>query len=571
MSQKSRFATLAAFLLMVMTTLAGAQQIEVPALPETVPPAPAAPQGELSLALHDAYALALTRNLDLQVGRYDLAAAQAGILQSVGIFDPKLDLGINGDYTKSPAATQLAGAQITESRNTGFSLGLSQLLPSGTTYSVNTRFNRSETNSTFFFLNPRWASDITLQVTQPLLNGFGTTVNRSGLVIARNSREQTAVGLTLSVIGTVQQVENAYWDLVAARKAVEVKEQSLELAQRLLEETKERVRVGTSAPIDLVQSEAAVAARRQELITARNAAADAEDALKSVLGFDQPEEWTVHIETRDELAIEPLEVDLDTAIQAALDRRPEIHRQMLAIEALRLNVDLAKNATLPRLDLAGSYGFAGLGGDLTVRDPQTGAVLDTIPGGFDDAVRQLRDLDFPHWTVGVTFSLPLGNNDAKAKLAQRRYELEKGLVQLQALKQQVILEVRRAVRGLEDGAASIDAAVASTRLAQRNLDAEHTKFANGLSTNYQVLQIQDDLAQAQLTELNARVAYRKALVAYEMATGTLLEKDGIRIADPGSPDVPHDFWGSVKWLQLSDLKTAANRLREPQRETREEN
>ncbi len=555
MSRKTSFTWLAVLLVMVGSVVA--QEIEVPALPRGVPPAPEAREGTLSLALPDAYALALTRNLDLQVGRFDLAAAQAGILQSIGIFDPKLDFGVNGDYTKSPAATQLAGAQITESRNTGFSLGLSQLLPSGTTYSVSTRFNRSETNSTFFFLNPRWSSDVTLQVTQPLLNGFGTTVNRSGLVIARNSREQTAVGLALSVIGTVQQVENAYWDLVAARKAVEVKEQSLKLARRLLEETKERVRVGTSAPIDLVQSEAAVAARRQELITARNAAADAEDALKSVLGFDQPREWTVHIETREALEVEPLQVDLDTAIRTALDRRPEIHRQMLAIEALRLNVDVARNATLPRLDLSGSYGFAGLGGQLTVRDPQTGAILDTIPGGFDDAVRQLRDLDFPHWTVGVTFSLPLGNNDARARLAQRRYELEKGLVELQALKQQVILEVRRAVRGLEDGAASIDAAVASTRLAEKNLEAEHTKFANGLSTNYQVLQIQDDLAQAQLTELNARVAYRKALVAYQVATGTLLEKDRIRIADPGSPEVPHDFWGNVTWLQMTDLKGAA--------------
>ncbi len=547
-------------LLVPIAATVAAQQINVPALPENIPPAPQATDGALSLTLSQAYALALTRNLDLQVGRFDLAGAQAGVLESVGIFDPNLDLGFSGNYTKSPAATQLAGADVTEDRSTGFSLGLSQLLPSGTSLSVQSRFSRSETNSTFFYLNPRWSSDFSLSLTQPLLQGFGTTVNRAGLIIARNSREQTATGLVLSVIGTVQQVENAYWDLAAAREAVDVKEQSLKLAQRLLDETKERVRVGTSAPIDLVQSEAAVAARRQELITAENAAADAEDAVKSVLGFDQPEEWTVNLDVTDALETKPLSPDLSQAIKTALDSRPEIHQQMLAIEASRYNVDLAKNSTMPRLDLSGSYGFAGLGGELTVRDPETGQIVETLPGGFNDAVRQLRNLDFPHWSVGVTFSMPLGNNDAKAKLAQRRYELEKGLVRLQALKQQVILEVRRAVRGLEDGAASIDAAAASTKLAQRNLEAEHTKFANGLSTNYQVLQIQDDLAQARLTELNARVAYRRAIVAYRVATGKLLEKDNIRVADPGSPDVPHDFWGGVRWLQFSDLKTAASHL-----------
>ena len=560
MTEKIRVPIVA--ILVALVPLAAHAQLDVPALPEPVA-APAKPaEGTLSLGLADAYAMALERNLDLQVGRYDLARAQAEILRSVGIFDPKLDLGVDGDYTKSPAATQLAGAAVTESRNTRFRIGLSELLPSGTSFSLTNRFVRQETNSTFFFLNPSWSSDLSLQITQPLLRGFGTTVNRAGLVIARNSREQTATAFVISVVQTVQQVENAYWDLVAARKAVEVKEQSLELAKKLLGETKERVRVGTSAPIDLVQSEAAVASRRQELIAARNAAADAEDALKSVLGFDEPAEWTASIRTTDDLAIEPIRPDLDTAIRTALDRRPEIHQQMLAIEAAKLNVAVAKNDTMPRLDLSGSYGFSGLGGDLTIRNPDTGEVVGTLPGGFDDAFEQLRNFDFPHWTLGVTFSVPLGNNDAKARLAQRRFEFEKALTRLQALKQKVILEVRRAVRGLEDSAASIDASVASTKLAERNVDAEHTKFKNGLSTNFQVLQIQDDLAAAQLTELKSRVAYRRSLVAYQVATGTLLEAHGIRIADPGSPEVPHDFWGDVKWLRFSDIETAASRLRD---------
>ncbi len=559
MAEKLRIPVLTA--LVLLAALAVHAQIDVPALPEAVPGPVTPARGTLSLRLADAYTMALERNLDLKIGRFDLARAQADILRSVGIFDPKLDIGVNGDYTKSPAATQLAGAAVTESRNTRFQLGLSELLPSGTSFSVSNRYFRQETNSTFFFLNPSWSSDLTFQVNQPLLQGFGTTVNRAGLIIARNTREQTATAFVLSVVATVQQVENAYWDLVAARKTVEVKEQSLELAKKLLQETKERVHVGTSAPIDLVQSEAAVAARKQELIAARNAAAEAEDALKAVLGFDDPAEWTASIRATDDLAIEPIHPDLQKAIETALDNRPEIHQQMLAIEAAKLQVAVAKNKAMPRLDLSGSYGFSGLGGDLSIRNPDTGEIIGTLPGGFNDAFNQLTDFDFPHWTLGVTFSVPLGNNDAKAQLAQRRYEFEKALTRLQALKQQVIREVRRAVRGLDDSAASIEASVASTKLAERNVKAEHTKFQNGLSTNYQVLQIQDDLATAQLTELKSRVAYRRSLVAYQVATGTLLDAHHIRIADPGSPEVPHDFWGDVQWLKFSDIETASNRLR----------
>jgi len=548
-----RRVTLAALAVLLSVAWAAAGEIEVPVRPQAVAGAPAGGRAPLHLTLERAYELALTRNLDLQLGRYDLARADAGILESAGIFDPKLDAGVSGDYTKSPAATQLAGADITESRTTRFQLGLQQLLPSGTTWSLQTALSRAETNSTFFFLNPRWASDLTLSITQPLLNGFGTLVNRSGLVIARSTRQQTAAQFALDVIATVQRVEDAYWDLVAAREAVRVRERSLELARRLLDETRERVRVGTSAPIDLVQSEAAVAARKQELITARNQAADAEDALKAALGFDRPEEWLRSLELEERLEIEPIHPQLEPSIETALEKRPEIHQQLLAIEQRRLEVDVARNATLPRLDLAGTYGFSGLGGDLKIIDRTTGQVIEVLPGGLDDAVRQLRDLDFPHWTVGVTFSVPLGNNQARARLAQRRWELERAMTQLAALKQRIILEVRRAVRALEDGAASIEAAEAARKLAERNLEAEHTKFANGLSTNYQVLQIQKDLAEAQLTELQARVAYRKALVAYRVAVGTLLEDYGIRLADPGTPEIPHDFWAGVRWLRLADL------------------
>ena len=156
--------------------------------------------------------------------------------------------------------------------------------------------------------------------------------------------------------------------------------------------------------------------------------------------------------------------------------------------------------------------------------------------------------------MGVQLTVPIGNNEAKARLAQRRYETQQGNVQLNALKQEITRQVRFAVRALYDGAAAVEAATASMVLAERNVEAEQTKFDNGLSTNFQLSQIQEDLANAQLALIRAHLDYRKAMVGYREATGTLLDHLNVKILDPGAPEkTPHDFWKDVEWLQFEDF------------------
>jgi outer membrane protein TolC len=360
----------------------------------------------------------------------------------------------------------------------------------------------------------------------------------------------------------MNDVEQAYWELVATRRAVGVTEQSLALAQRLLEETRQRVEVGTSAPIDTVQSEATVASRLQELIYARNAAANAEDNLKAVLGFDLPHEWEVTIETVDSYETEPVLPNLQESIDTALVERPAILRQELELQRLDHNVQVARNQKLPRLDLTGSYGWNGTSGESTIEDPETGEPI-TIREGWGDAAQQVFDFDFPRWTLGISYSVPIGNHQATEVLAARRFERERAGAQLMALKQEIIRQVRLSVRSLEDGAAAIDAAVAARVLAERNLEAEETKFDNGLSTNFQVSEIQSALADAQFAEIRARVDYRKALAAYYASTGTFLESKNVTVADPGAPDSVHDYWKDVEWLKFEDLSRASEKVTLP--------
>jgi outer membrane protein len=550
-------ALIAATLFLVPALPGHAAEIDVTALPTTVGPLPMAPGDVLKLDLLGAYQLALARNLDLHVSRYDLAIADANVRGSGGIFDPYLTAGINGDSTQSPTSTILEGANVAQSRNTRFLLGVDQLLPSGTQLGGDWTSFRGETNSTFFFLNPRWDASLNLTLTQPLLNGFGTTVTRSQIIIAENLQQQTAVGFEVQVIQLLADVEQAYWELVAARQQVSVSEQSLALAQRLLEETQQRVDVGTSAPIDMVQSEATVANRQQELIYVKNASANAEDNLKALLGFNLPHEWQVKIEATDSYEMDPVLPDLQKSIETALEKRPSIIRQELELARLDHNVQVARNGALPQLNLTGSYGWSGVSGTSTIEDPDTGEPV-TIRQGWGDAATQVFNFDYPKWTLGLTYSVPIGNHRAKEQLAATRYQRDRADTQLAALKQSITHEVRIAVRALYDGSAAIDAAVVSSRLAVRNLEAEQTKFNNGLSTNFQVSEIQRALADAQYAEIRARVNYRKALAGYYAFTGTYLESVGVQIDDGGEPESVHDFWKDTKWLQFSDLHGASN-------------
>jgi outer membrane protein TolC len=527
-------------------------ELEISALPALIESLPVTEGDVLKLDLVGAYQLALARNLNLHVGRYDIAIANANVRGSGGIFDPTIWANLDFNSTRSPTSTLLEGANVVESDNMNFGLGINQLLPSGTQVGASWMSNRGQTNSEFYFLNPRWDARLNLTLTQPLLNGFGTNATRAQIIIAENLRDQTAVGFEVEIIRLLADVELAYWELVATRQAIAVTEQSLELAERLLEETRQRVEVGTSAPIDMVQSEATVATRHQELIYANNAASNAEDNLKGLLGFDLPHEWQVRIETTDSSNVDPFFPDLGESIETALLKRPAIIRQELELERLDTDVKVARNAALSRLDLTGSYGWGGVSGTSTITDIEGNPI--TIREGWGDAAQQVFEFDFPRWTVGLNFSMPVGNHRAKEQLAATRYQRGRSGAQLAALKQEITRQVRFAVRALEDGAAAIDAAVASRRLAVRNLEAEQTKFDNGLSTNFQVSEIQDALASAQFAEIQARVGYRKAIATYFASTGTFLEAKNVEITDTEASESVHDYWKDVKWLQFTDFK-----------------
>ncbi len=488
-------------------------------------------EGKLLLRLEDAIALALERNLSLVVERYRQSESLLGLKSTFGMYDLTATSDVSTSREVSPTASNLGGADVLESRSTSWNLGLSRLLPSGGSASADWRNTRSETNSFFATLNPSYRVDLDLSFTQPLLRDYGREVTERSIRIARTGLDISRETFELQVIGVLQEVEQAYWDLVEAQEQYVVAEESLKLAEELHEQNRVRVEVGTLAPLELVQSEAGIATRKEEIIRARAAIGDAEDRVRQLLNLESGELWNTPIVPETDPEMLPVEIDLDQALEIALERRPDLRIKRHSQRDLEADIGFYSNQKLPRLDLAVTYGLNGLGGDVTERDFFTREILREAPGDYGDAIDQIGDADFEGWRVALNVLVPVQNRTGKNQAALARVASDRGRTELRDLELGAITAVRRLARLVETAAEARESARVSRRLAEKNLDAEQKRYENGMSTSFQVLQIQEDLTEARSREVNAITGYRKALVLFYQATGELIDRSGIEIAD----------------------------------------
>ncbi len=506
--------------------------VEVSAQPLAAPGAPEVRQrgAEILLTLEEAVAIAVERNLGLRVQRFDRQRSRLGIEQAMGLYDLGLTAGLSASDNESPAASNLDGAAVQKQESQNFSVGLTQVVPSGGRAAIDWTNGRFETNSQFSILNPSFSTGLDFTFEQPLLRGFGRGATEYSIEIAKNSDDISRELFLQRVIETVRQVESEYWLLVGFRYALVVAEESLALAEELHANNRTRVEVGTLAPLELVQSEAGIASRREEIIRARASIGDSEDRLRTLLNLPAGELWAKSIVPESEQQVETATFELAASLEAALANRSELTVQRTSIQGLEIDRAFYRQELKPRLDLRATYGFNGVGGDVLVRD-QEGNVLAVVDGGWSDALEQVTDTDFPGWSVGVQLSVPLQNRQAKARAAIAEVALDQGQLELESLEQQIATEVRTAVRALDTARQQIESAQVSVRLEEKNLDAERKKYENGLSTSFQILQVQEDLTAARYRLVSAQTGYRRAMVEYRRAVGQLLDDAGIRVVD----------------------------------------
>jgi len=485
----------------------------------TVPPGP--PPSEVSLSLNDATTRALERNLELAVERLNPQTYDLQIARFEAAYRPALTSTFGQRSQLTPPTSTLNGGLVVDLDTTTYNAGIAQSLK-WTGGTVNFSFNNAKqvTNNANVNYNPSYNNSFSLIANQPLLRGFLIDANRQQLHVTAINREISDIQLRGTVATTLASVRNSYWELVYAIQALEVARGSLDLAQKLVEDNRARVEVGTLAPLDVVQSEAEAASRRQAVAQAEATWRTSELTLKRLIvnGTDDPL-WGATLNPTDRPTFAPEPLDVEGAVRKALENRTDLAQGRQTIEANDFTLKFLRNQTLPALDMTAVYGAQGLGGTQFLRTGSgvTSTIIGQVPGGYSNAFRALTGRDYPNWNVAFNLTYPIGGSSTEATLARARVQRNQSSAQLRALELTVATDVTNTALQVQSSLERYQAANAARGLAQQRLDAEQSRFDVGLSTNFFVVQAQRDLATAQNTELRALLDYRKSLVDFARA------------------------------------------------------
>lgn len=489
------------------------------------------------LSLGDAISGALEKNEGIRIERSSLDAAQAAVDGADGAYDPLLSVGAGWRSVTAPVNSSFSGAPEGEpaptDRTTEASASVAQLLPTGALVSVTAGSSRATTDGAFTFLSPAYQTQLGVEVRQPLLRDRRIDPARLGLRVAAADRDRAAASLRREVIETVAAVESAYWRLVAARRAVTVQEETVDLAVRQLDETRSRIESGSAPETEIAQPQAELERRRGDLLAAREAASRAETALKILILGDDTDAWAEHIDPVDDVPPEVAPIDLQTAMETALASRPELDSAEAGLALRRSESTFARDRIRPALDLVLSYDRFGLAGS---RNPSgsgipglSGDVPAELDGSFGDAGEQLVDGDFDDARIALELQVPIGNRAARADARIAETARIQAQAELSRVRKAIRAEVLNAAAATETAGARIDATRAAREAAQTQLDAEEDRFEVGLSTNFLVLTRQNDLAAARLAEIEALTDYRIARTEMARATGSLLQERQIEL------------------------------------------
>jgi HAE1 family hydrophobic/amphiphilic exporter-1 len=502
----------------------------------------------LRLTLDDAIKTTMERNVGIQFQRYTTEMAGESLRSQYGPFDWFGTGLLQHTSSETPPSTSL---DTSASRQTIWDFGVQQTIATGGTYRLSFNNDRTASAGGFQIRNPTYHSNLGLSLSQPLLRNFGVDVTKRGITIARNTLGIDREAFRGTLINTANGVEQAYLDVIYTRQFVDVVKEALFLARDQARITQIRIDVGASAPLDILQPRVQIATQEEALINAVAAVRNAEDALRALLHLD-PGDWDRPIIPVDTVGYTPLEIDATQAVARALDLRPEMRELQLTTSTKSVQYMYARNQTRPQVDLSLLYRTAGLGGPALATDPFTGQPTNLPSTTYSTALRQVGLGTFPTWSFGFTLGVPITNIGARAEAKRAELDLAQSKTEQEQTRQNIAVQVRAAVRAIDTASKDITATRAARDAAEKNLDAERKRYENGMTTNFQVLQIQQQLSDARVRELNALVGYNKALTLYHAAVGDLLDIRNIKVEEEKVEEPHFPFFSAFdryNWLQ----------------------
>jgi outer membrane protein TolC len=536
------------------------------------------------LSLNDAIKRALENNNDIEVARDDVRFAETQLHALEGIFDPLFAISPQYDKRISPQQSSLGGSGSTgTTSSTTWSWNPSvqkQFSRGGGNYLLSFANSHTDTSSSFSLLNPFYSSNLSLQFTQPLWRDRSIDNNRRQIRIQRKRLDQSDADFRQRTITVITQVQQAYWELVFALRDQQNQLANLNLSRESLRNVEAQIAAGAKAPLERAEVLTELANRETSLLSAVQNVAIAENNLKVLIFKESTSpDWSSQLTPTDTPKFDTTPVNLDDALKAARENRPELRRLGLQNDINAIDLQFFKNQTKPQIDLVGTVALTGLAGKdvsgsippgtlvpLIQGDPtlnanafllqqiraiqlaqglpiavtpqviaESNGVNTTLVGGYLQDLRNLIGGETRNVTVGVTISLPFKNKTAKANLAGAQIQKEQLMASTRAQEQFIEVDVRNAAQAVETARKRVLSAREARINAEAQLEGEQRLYQVGRSTTFLLFQRENALANARASELRAETDYNKALADLQRATSTTLRANNVIVNEPLTP------------------------------------
>lgn len=520
---------------------------------------------EKKLTLAQAIEMALANNLDIEIERANTASAATAVKAAHGAYDPTLRWlpGFLNSNTPTGSVLQGAGGKLNEDVLTQNFYYRQQLPWNGAALGVDFENGRTSTSNLFTSLNPYINSRLLISFTQPLFRNRLIDQSRANVKIRRKQLDVSQKDFEIRVIDIITQVQQSYWDLVAARQDVEVQADAVELAAKQLAQNRRMVDSGTLAPVEIAASEAELERRKDTYYASIGTWTAAENILKALLLPDRHSElWGDQIVPTESGILDVRESeDLRQAVIDALKRRPEMAQIGLRKESNKIDQQLNSDQTKPQVNFVTSYASAGLSGALnSTTNPFSnsfgplydrlntlsaqaglpplaaasigGGVPGSLVGGYGSVLSALFGGNYQTVQVGLALDFTARNRTAQANysstlIAAKRLNYEQARVE-----QIIEAQVRNALQAIQTARQRITAAEAAERAAREKLDSESRLFQTGESTNFLVLTRQNEYLDARRRAVVAHLDFNKAVARLEQAEGTTIPAHNLTLQAP---------------------------------------
>jgi outer membrane protein TolC len=484
----------------------------------TEPPANTRP-----VSLSECIDLALSRNLDLKIEHLRTDTAGYNLAGAYGAYSPVFSIGAQHAFVSEPSDFDVRKFNDyfpSELDTDSLRTGLNGQLPLGLSYGLSTAVIEKNARTDFSSNledaaayppggirdTNNYFAETGLTLRQHLLKDFWIDAARQTLLIRRKELGMSQQALRFQIMKTVLAVEVSYYDVIAARELIKVREKAVALRQQLVDETRRRVQVGDLPPLDSEQAETQLQNALTAIISAREAYVAQQNSLKRLLTDDFKEWADCDLQPTEVLLALPAEINRSESFQRAMQNRPDLLEARLAIERSAVVVKFQYNQLFPNLDLVGHYGGLGVNADSS------------------HAVDQAFSFSNPDYFYGVVLSLPLGNATERGKYHTSRAAKQIAELQLKKAEQEVLVQIADYVNRVQSRFSQVSSTRKARSFAEAALTAEQKKLQNGLSTSFFVLQLQETLIAAQTAELQALAEYNRTLAQLAFAEGSTLER-----------------------------------------------